>query len=145
MEANLSGSRYTCATTSCRLMKQLLIVCTQSSEVTTIDSCSNTTQSGKWECFLIFISLVNDLVTIDQLTEKHKLAWVGWRLGAIPMKAGPYVPRYVPLIPFIVRIHLHSASGLVQQLNNHCHSHPDSLLHNHYHVTYCSPGHHENI
>ena len=52
------------------------------------------------------------------------------------MKAGPYVPRYVPLFPFIVRIHLHSASGLVQQLNNHCHGHPDSLLHNHYHVLF---------
>ena len=39
-------------------------------------------------------------------------------------------------LPSIVRIHLHSASGLVQQLNNHCHSHPDSLLHNHYHVLF---------
>ena len=132
MEANLSGSRYTCATTSCRLMKQLLIVCTQSSEVTTIDSCSNTTQAGKWECFLIFISLVNDLVTIDQLTERHKL-----------MEARSYTHESWTVrtkvrtpLPFIVRIHLHSASGLVQQLNNHCHSHPDSLLHNHYHVLF---------
>ena len=50
-------------------------------------------------------------------------------------------------LPSIVRIHLYSASaGLVQQLNNHCHSHPDSLLHNRYHVLVIAhPGHHETL